>query len=57
MIDLSSCRIIVYDSKLDQTRDPQFNRALQLSAKMIPRLLEEAQYVEKGLKKDQWQVL
>ncbi|KAL6272722.1 hypothetical protein ACE6H2_023414 [Prunus campanulata] len=44
-LDLTTCEIFVYDSKLDLCRTPTLIKALQPVAKLIPMLLKEAGYV------------
>lgn len=57
VLDLTSCEIFVYDSKIDLFRTQILVKAVQPLAKLITPLLEEAGYVgDFPLRKGEWPI-
>ncbi|KAI5323530.1 hypothetical protein L3X38_032602 [Prunus dulcis] len=58
VVDLKECEISAYDSKVYMCRTQAIQWAVQLVAKMLPRLLKESGYIGDGLLlKSEWPVI
>ncbi|KAI5323939.1 hypothetical protein L3X38_033012 [Prunus dulcis] len=49
VVDLKECEIRAYNSKVDLCRTQAIQRAVQLVAKMLPRLLQKSRSISDGL--------